>query len=810
MKIKRANPLTTSFAAIALTLAPQLVQSADDLEQEPIFENLIDRRGQVTAFEHFDRYNNQRFNPHMDHGAWHGYLLPVEGEIGYFGGPMVIAEEMPIFVARYVDKLRLHKADGSEFGVSNSKALSKSGVLTQEFDAGPLAVSITLRFVSDRTALIETAIHNKSAGALAFSASWLTQQTERWSEASSEALSEALPNWNRTISFSENTSLIAFGELRNANKALFSEGASYLISRDILTTHTQPETGLMAATAKVVRLQAEETIRLYAAHSYVHNKQEKEKAIAHHKRILEDPTTYMQASAERWDGYFKAIKHKQSAQRTQTAAKAIETLIGNWRSPAGAIPHGGVTPSNTFRYFSGLWPWDSWKHAYAIADFAPEIAKANIRAMFAHQIQHNDPLRPQDAGMIPDTVFYNKDKLRGGDGPNWNERNTKPSLATWAVWEIYKKTGDLEFLREMYPKLTSYHRWWFRNRDYNKNGIVEYGATLHPAHNTENLELKFWLKTKNENTPTTCSSSDNGWIACTGFDNYKSVINSGQYTQITSGAQVAAGWESGMDNAARFGFITPAQLKNYAQNHYNGDTSLAQKDWAVSFFVNRNQSGKPTGYSLNQESVDQNSYLFLEATLLQKIADVLGLADDIAIHRHTAARLKMYINNCMYDEKSGYFYDVQIVNDPSVSACSGPRLTKRGRGPEGWTPLFVGAATQAQADAVAQIMANPDEFNTNIPLPTASVTNPAYNPDIYWRGRVWLDQFYFGVTGLRNYGHKNLATEMVNKLFQNAEGLNGSAPIRENYNPETGAMQGATNFSWSAAHLYLLATEKQE
>lgn len=36
---------------------------------------------------------------------------------------------------------------------------------------------------------------------------------------------------------------------------------------------------------------------------------------------------------------------------------------------------------------------------------------------------------------------------------------------------------------------------------------------------------------------------------------------------------------------------------------------------------------------------------------------------------------------------------------------------------------------------------------------------------------------------------------LVNKLFANAEGLAGTGPIRENYNPETGAMQGASNLA---------------
>ncbi len=47
--------------------------------------------------------------------------------------------------------------------------------------------------------------------------------------------------------------------------------------------------------------------------------------------------------------------------------------------------------------------------------------------------------------------------------------------------------------------------------------------------------------------------------------------------------------------------------------------------------------------------------------------------------------------------------------------------------------------------------------------------------------------------------------EVIRPLqLNNAEGLAGSGPIRENYNPETGAMQGASNFSWSSAHLYML------
>ncbi len=45
-----------------------------------------------------------------------------------------------------------------------------------------------------------------------------------------------------------------------------------------------------------------------------------------------------------------------------------------------------------------------------------------------------------------------------------------------------KQTNDMEFLKEMYPKLVDYHNWWYTNRDTDKNGIAEYGAMVDDAH----------------------------------------------------------------------------------------------------------------------------------------------------------------------------------------------------------------------------------------------------------------------------------------------------------------------------------------
>ena len=41
---------------------------------------------------------------------------------------------------------------------------------------------------------------------------------------------------------------------------------------------------------------------------------------------------------------------------------------------------------------------------------------------------------------------------RGGDGGNWNERDTKRPSPPGAIWEICSATRDEGFIAEMYPK----------------------------------------------------------------------------------------------------------------------------------------------------------------------------------------------------------------------------------------------------------------------------------------------------------------------------------------------------------------------
>ena len=70
---------------------------------------------------------------------------------------------------------------------------------------------------------------------------------------------------------------------------------------------------------------------------------------------------------------------------------------------------------------------------------------------------------------------------------NWNQRNTKPPLASWASWRIFENTVILRLVTRSLSQIKSLHQWWYSHRDTNHNGSIEFGATSHPEHNNHKV-----------------------------------------------------------------------------------------------------------------------------------------------------------------------------------------------------------------------------------------------------------------------------------------------------------------------------------
>lgn len=753
----------------------------------------MDRSGSPQALQDFDAAGNQRYNPLFDAGAWHGFLLPGDAAgAGGFAGPLVVAEEYAVFLAQGLDRLELRDAGGQRIDLvaARTERCAAPGRLQLRYQWPTLELDLELRFTGPRSAAVRTRLRNTGTQELRLTPSWHGALLQRFSARSGETVQARYPHWQPRWSSQAGGVQLALDGVADPAALRFGKGAAYHIARSE-TAETVIDGPSYIATGTPWQIAPGAMHEAWTVHSYY---------LA--GDTIEDiapaaAAAAFEASAQRWQRYLGAIERKVSARERPFAIKAVETLIGNWRAPAGALRHDAIVPSTTARWFNGAWSWDSWKHAAGVALVDPALARNSVQALFDYQIGADDALRPQDRGMIGDNVFFRRSAERGEDGYNWNERNSKPALATWAVWEIEQQAPDPTWLQAMYPKLLAYHRWWYRNRDSDRDGLVEYGATRHPAHEDEQGRLRFSVLQTAQAPDPDCKPGEAAQsYDCVGYALYRRLLQSQPGLQLQVPVIEAAAWESGMDNAARF-------FPNDAQG------------LPTAVLENRDAEGRLLGWSINQVSVDQNSFLAQEKVLLARIARRTGHADDAAVLEAEARTLSERIRRCFYDAQTGYFYDRALPlsaarpadethTADAHSGCPGTLLTARGRGPEGFAPLWNGIATRAQGRAAIHPLLDSKEFATPLPFPTLSRSAADFDPKGYWRGRVWLDQYDFGLRALASQGRRREADGFCRQLLQQADGLAGSGPIHENYNPLDGTRQGASNFSWSAAHLLLM------
>lgn len=622
-----------------------------------------------------------------DLGAWHGYALPTEKDkkfTGSFVGPFIMTQDNGVWINDCLSKLEIiNVKKGKKINLQAATIIASNSFpnkLHQTFQtkSPALLVETQLIFVSDRTALIKLVIQNQSKDSN-------LELAVRWEGNS----------FLEGVSFRKQSEgiLIDFG--KNKHVGWISSNA-----KDGFETKIDDSKYSLQLNHK--KLAPQNKWETYLSQSFCFSEKERAIESAKLKKIYENPNEVFSKNETRWNDKIQKIiatlsKDFSSAAHQKIAVKCLQTLNGNWRSPAGALKYDGLFPSYNYEWFNGFWSWDSWKHAVAIAQYDTKLAQNQIQAMYDFQ---------DEMGMIADCVY--RDNVI--EENNW--RDTKPPLSAWAAWEVFQYSKDEKFLKDLFPKIEKYHNWWYKYRDVDQNGLCEYGST--------------------------------------------------------DGSLIAAKWESGMDNAVRF-----------------DDTKMIQ---------NGLQGG-----SMNRESVDLNAYLFAEKQYLSKIANELGEKEKAHDYEKEAIALQQTIHNFFYDEESGWYFDIDLESKKQLKVF----------GAEGWIPLWAKLTTPEQAEKMKRVMMDTTKFAVYIPFPTLAANHPKFKPDGgYWRGPVWLDQAWFAITGLKNYGYDKEAIQFSHHLFDRLEGLkNDDLPIRENYHPLTGAGLESNHFSWSAAHLLMLLTE---
>jgi hypothetical protein len=159
------------------------------------------------------------------------------------------------------------------------------------------------------------------------------------------------------------------------------------------------------------------------------------------------------------------------------------------------------------------------------------------------------------------------------------------------------------------------------------------------------------------------------------------------------------------------------------------------------------------------------------------------------------------IEKC-YDEEAGLFRPLARPAPPRT-----PALT--------WAALAPLALPDLPEEIgrrmVEEHLLDPDRFWLPVPPPSVSAADPSFTLDDkglfgdrrYWRGPTWVNAGWLLWLGLKRLGYATQANALVNRL---SAGM-ASQPLREYYDPYTGAGMGATDFGWSALILDMLADD---
>ena len=155
-------------------------------------------------------------------------------------------------------------------------------------------------------------------------------------------------------------------------------------------------------------------------------------------------------------------------------AAAYRILLGNVRR--GRAPKGSGLKEYVYTcpargVYHHQWLWDSCFHAFVMARFDGEVAKAELRTLLAAARPH---------GLVPHVIPWDANSRSGLRGwlARWlYDRShfanlTQPPVLALALEEVYARTGDVAFLREVLPATKRHYEHLARERDPDADGLL--------------------------------------------------------------------------------------------------------------------------------------------------------------------------------------------------------------------------------------------------------------------------------------------------------------------------------------------------
>jgi len=357
------------------------------------------------------------------------------------------------------------------------------------------------------------------------------------------------------------------------------------------------------------------------------------------------------------------------------------------------------------------WSWDSAITALGWLQVDEARAWDEAHTMFRGQWPN---------GMLPHILFH-KDAESYFPGPDvWGSREAIPSSAisqppVWAtaIRFLYERSIDRKAadraLRQLLPGLIAYHRWWYRERDPEGNGLV---SSYHP-------------------------------------------------------------WESGMDNSPAWdkplGNV-PAIDWSYQRrdlSHVESEQRPKKQEYdrylyLVDFYKQQNFDSK----KIYRESPYKVIDVGIVAILHRATADLLALCaqasldEDSAFLESAMAHTEDAIGTLWSDQASCFFSVDQLTGLPLDVVTTGTVL-----------PLFARLANTGQAGAMARLIEGWLDAS-GFGLASTHPDSPLFEPQRYWRGPVWLHINWMIADGLAHYG-EGVLSERLKQASQRCIDIGG-------------------------------------
>ena len=190
------------------------------------------------------------------------------------------------------------------------------------------------------------------------------------------------------------------------------------------------------------------------------------------------------------------------------------------------------------------------------------------------------------------------------------------------------------------------------------------------------------------------------------------------------------------------------------------------------------------------DCIDFSCFMANEMRCMAQICDILNKQDDKIYFENQFENIKKAINDNLYCEQDGMYYDKVI--------CDG--TLKKVKAVSSLLPLFAGVCDKQRADKLVQNYKK--EFECAAGVASVAKSDKTYGTDM-WRGPVWINYNYMIMLGLMEYGYTKEAFDIANKtidLISNSYNMFGT--VYEFYDSDNKTIPSRLYRKGTAIHPY--------